>query len=175
MVVALSPQELAKDVLNSYRDEYKDLADNWKALDTKAQGTGAIAGVFLAAGFAWVRDLPAEFLSWQRGFLAFSLAFLALSILFALFALWVRTIPSPPLGEVVKVLTDDLLPALQGDESAQRATAFVNDQVELWRTTNTSVFGKSQRKGHWVICSQNSLFLAAGALALLAIASVLDS
>ena len=44
--------ELLDVALERARYEYTELADNWKQLDSKAQATAAIAGVFLAASFA---------------------------------------------------------------------------------------------------------------------------
>jgi hypothetical protein len=53
--------DLPRLALENYREEYRDLSETWRSLDTKAQGLGAIAGIFLAALFAWAREMPPTF------------------------------------------------------------------------------------------------------------------
>jgi hypothetical protein len=46
---------MLRDAIDSYERVYDDVARNWTAVETKAQGTVTIAGVFIAAAVALVR------------------------------------------------------------------------------------------------------------------------
>ncbi len=45
--------------LQAHRDDFDELEDTWQRVDAKAQGAATIAGVFLAAVLAFVRELDA--------------------------------------------------------------------------------------------------------------------
>lgn len=52
--------ELAKSTLGIYNTQYADLSDRWKAIDTKAQGSVAIAGIFIGGVFTLARDITCK-------------------------------------------------------------------------------------------------------------------
>jgi ABC-type polysaccharide/polyol phosphate export permease len=79
--------------------EYKDLSETWKLLDTKSQATTAIAGIFLAAVFNFVRPPATQWTHCVRLLLGLIVVALVVSILLALLAMRVRSVPSLPASE----------------------------------------------------------------------------
>src|SRR6266852_3037846 len=80
-------------VLDTYRKEYAELSDVWKGIDTKAQGTATIAGVFVAAAFTFAKDLTGNKLdNLGRWLLAVAIFLLIVSIAFSVFALKMREV-----------------------------------------------------------------------------------
>lgn len=163
--------DLSKLVLESYQAEYRELADNWRTLDTKAQGVTGISGLFLAAAFAFVRDGAGQLWCLEKVALVLAIVALVGAVAVAVFALRVRVVSLPPIGEQFAELVNDVLKA-DGAELAERLPALVNDQSEEWRKTNIEIASHNSQKAgllRWAV----SLLLAAavlvGALAIAAI------
>src|SRR4026208_1759911 len=108
-------ERLAQAALESVRAEYVELSDQWKALDSKAQATGAVAGVLLAGLFAFVRENAT-----QDGLATFLVALATILALAAAFlvvlALQIRTVEPPPLGEQVLRLIENVSDKSESDE-----------------------------------------------------------
>lgn len=85
-------------VVSAYEDEYKDLAEAWRALETKAQGAAAIGGVFLAAGATLSKTLLTGVPRWAAVTFAASFALLIAAIGFAVRALRVTITARRPEG-----------------------------------------------------------------------------
>jgi hypothetical protein len=148
------------DAITSFQDEYKELYDTWKSIDSKAQATATIAGIFLAAAFALARDVPTTFLPHQRTMLAVAIGLLVVTICLCLFGLQIRRISSAPIGENSKELIDDLLPTLTPSMQGARLSAFIKDRYDLWELTNADFKRKSSGKALWVTLGQGSLVAA---------------
>ena len=102
MVEGESPRDkLLKYSLMSFQEEYKDINDSWKLMDSKAQSSGTIAGFFLAAAFALARQLPMDFLSWQRYLLCVGIGLFIMAVCLALLGMHIRRISPQRHGESV--------------------------------------------------------------------------
>src|SRR4030095_2260991 len=131
-----SVSDLLRLAFEAYRDEYRELSDNWRNLDTKAQGLGAIAGIFLAAVFTWSRALPATY-NWVQGLLlAGSIVLLVATVVAAVLALQVRTVSLPPLGEETAEMISDMVRGHRAEELPQLVANFYHDQMRVWKDTN---------------------------------------
>jgi hypothetical protein len=151
-------ERLIIQALDAHKDEYKELAEVWRSLDAKAQGTVAISGIFLAGVFAFVNDLQANAACVARCLLTATAALLAVSVILALAVLWVRSVSSAPLGESLSVLVRDLLSADDG-LSSERLQDYYKDQAHLWKATNEEVDTANRRKAGFLIAAQVSLAL----------------
>ena len=165
---------LLQHALVSFQEEYKDLNDTWKLIDSKAQSSGTIAGIFLAAAFALARQLPVGFSLWQRYLLCVGIVLLIAAVCFALAGLQIRRISPPPIGQNLRQLVDDLLPNLSEAERDARMTAFTSDQMLLWQESNGTMREKASGKALWVSLSQYSLFAAIMVVTVVTLASVLN-
>jgi len=166
--------DLLRLALDTQRDQYGELSDTWRNIDTKAQGAGAIAGVFLAALFAWIRDLPATFTAGQRWLLVGGIVLPVLSAVFALLALRIRTVSAPPLGDETQEMVDDLLNPAKIQELPERLPGFAYDQIRAWRATNSDMHRQNLRKARWVQAAQWLLFVTAAVVAALAVIAALS-
>jgi len=161
--------ELTRFVLDSLINEYKELADTWKTLDTKAQGTGTIAGVFLAAIFTWSRDLPAGFTCANKFGLGVALLFLIVVVLLSLFALAVREHDDLPQGRSVKGMYSDLNDV---DLQQEHFDRFLGGLIEKWGQTNEQISAHNIAKGLYVRWAQYILVIAMGVVVMVCLASI---
>jgi hypothetical protein len=168
-----SVADLPRFTLETYREEYRDLSETWRNLDTKAQGLGAIAGIFLAALFTWARDMPATLGVGLRFLAVASIILLVVSIIAVVFALQVRRVAAPPFGEETADMVRDIVNKQRLEELADRLVGFCNDQITVWSDTNKDMSGKSKSKAAWIVFAQGALLLAAVLVAILAIVVVL--
>ena len=160
---------LLKELLESYRKQYEELCSDWRAIESKAQATVTIAGVFVAAIFAFLNQLTEQTILIQKVLLALSLLGLVFSVLLSVLALKVDKVLKAPLGEEKEELVMDLLALSDSDaEIKARIPRLQYDQLEGWKEANKSLFTATQKKANRVFRSQvvlvATLFLI-GALA----------
>jgi hypothetical protein len=155
--------------LDAYREEYKELTEVWKALETKAQGTITIGGIFIAAAFTFAKDLASTRLDYYGNLLLGAVIFLLIaSVCFSILALKTREVSIPPGGESVEELANDLREVNDGD-LFDRKRRFINDQSTLWKTSVSTTRTAIEDKERWLDLSQGFLTVAiviAGALTL---------
>jgi predicted PurR-regulated permease PerM len=172
---ATSFSDLPRFVLETYRDEYRDLSESWRHLDTKAQGLGAIAGIFLAAVFTWTHELPASFGRSERILVVGSILLLVLAIVAAVAAIGVRRVAAPPLGDEIGEMVSDILRKQKAEELPERLAAFWNDQITAWKDTNRDMRQHTESKAFRITLGQVTLMLAAGLVAVLWILPILST
>src|SRR5229473_5784880 len=168
-----SLSDLRRLALETYREEYRDLSEAWRNLDTKAQGLGAIAGIFLAAVFGWTRELPSSFGRCERLQIVASLLLLVSAIIAAVLALLVRRVTAPPLGDETAEMVSDILEKQKAEELPQRLDALYGDQMIAWKDTNGDMRHHNQSKASRLAFGQVALLLAAVLVAVLAIMAAL--
>ena len=144
----------------SFQDEYKDLYDTWKAIDSKAQASATIAGVFLAAVFAIAREIPSTFQQFQRIFLAVAIFLLVITVCLCVFGMQIRKISAPPIGENLKELVNDLLPILTERNKNVRIYRFLRDKIDLWDISNSDLKKICLKKASWIQFGQVCLVIA---------------
>ena len=164
--------KLLEAALASYREEYRDLADDWKGLETKAQGSVAVAGIFLAALFAFVRELTANSGPLESVLLAVAVLTLLVSVGYAIAALRIRDIAASPLGKHLKPLVQHLLATPDLEANPDRATNFLNDHIRMWHETNENMHHENDRKAGHVLRSQVCLMAAIAAVAILTVVKI---
>lgn len=152
-------ERLVVDALTAHKGQYKELAEIWRDLDSKAQGTIAVSGVFLAGALAFIRALTAAATTAEKLVLTATAGFLALSIVFALIVLWVRSVRAAPLGGSLDGLVQDLIAADDGT-SPQRLLNYYRDQAGMWQVTNRDVEKVNTRKARFLLAGQITLVMA---------------
>jgi hypothetical protein len=154
--------DLWLDTLSAYRDEYKALAEAWSKLDTKAQGTAAIAGIFLAAVFASTRSGAVPALAVDRFFLSFAVLFLILAVVAAGLVLRVQTVTTgPPGSEIERGTRSVLKEGISPSEVADLRRRFIHSQINVWRSGTAELRTRMSRKGMHLRWAQGLLFLGA--------------
>ena len=133
-------ETLLKLVIDSYRDGYKELADAWRNLETKAQGNIAISGIFIGGVFAYIQKVDPQLQQNEKVLLGLAAFFLVVSVIFSVISLKIRTVPAPPLGGFVDKLVTDLIECAEDDgDLITRIPALCYDQISGWRDVEIEV------------------------------------
>lgn len=141
--------------------------------DAKAQGTVAIAGIFLASVFAFVRDLGADVapvVSWS---LVIATVLLLACVGSAAWSLRIRKIPRPPLGEDTQTLVKDLMSLKESNDLGVRIPRMYNDLSGRWATVNSKIYEATKSKAGGIFAAQFMLFLAVLVVGFMTIGTVL--
>ncbi|PYQ28268.1 MAG: hypothetical protein DMF56_15745 [Acidobacteria bacterium] len=159
---------MRSELREAYREEFKNIVEAWKTLETKAQGVITVCGIFVAAAFAHLRDASLLATS-TRLVVSVVLALLIGSILFALQSLQLRPVTLPPLGTFLRQGVHDV--TRQGDASiADLARRFDIEIEAAWEETIQAIVRLNIRKARGVTAAQIlavAAVLAAGASTIL--------
>lgn len=164
-------RDAAQFALDCTKSEYADLADTFKSLDSKAQGTVTLAGILVAAPFAFLKEVPAMSCALQwlvSGTLLASLGTIGCVLL----ALRVAEVAMPLKGsEAARLAADASRDDLPEDEAEavrdDLMSAFYNDVQRTWSQAVDDLRANTLRKAEWVRRAQ---LLAATSAALAAVA-----
>ncbi len=163
--------ELVRESLAAQKEEYQELSETWRQLETKAQGTIAVSGVFLAAAFAFVRQLTASASIFERVLLIVGIALLVLSVSLSIWALRIRRVPKAPIGDAIDRLVSNL--EQRGEQISQdRLANLVHEQTRMWRRTNESVQVANNGKAKRVFAAQCLLLSAILVVAVVTIVKI---
>ncbi len=165
-------ESLLSTVLESYRDEYKEIVDTWRNLEAKAQANVAIAGIFIAGAFAYLRENAVPMHLYQKILLSSGIICLIITIGFSIVALRVRRLPAPPLGDYIDRLVRDLL-EVDNDEIIERMPHFMNDQIAGWRIVRNEYVKSNQLKAKFLWIGQILLVAAILAVGVLTLSRIL--
>lgn len=162
--------DLLKSSLDACRDYYKDLSTQWSSLDTKAQGAGTVAGIFLAGIFAFVRDISVGSPYLERLAISVAVALLVASIVCAIWAVMVREadeVSSHQFSEAVEELY-----ALEDGASDERIRDFYRDQIGVWEEAVTDVKRVVDKKALLLKVAQGLLLVAVTGAAIVTVVRI---
>ena len=149
--------------IDGLADEYDELADTWKFIDTKAQITAAAAGIFLGGIFAFQRTPNVNLPVFDKIAICAALLFLVLSIFFAFRALEIRDFDFPPRGIAFEGVFDRLYGTAEfmagGVGLQERTLRCQRDQIRKWREVNETTQETITHKASWVLRAQSMLAL----------------
>ena len=160
--------------LKAFEEEHRELSETWRHIETKAQGTVAISGIFLAGVFAFIRFRWDDAGSAEALLLVLSMLLIVCSVIGSLMALRVRSVSAAPRGEQLHRLVEDLQDAGEA-ETPERIRRFLGDQIGSWKSVNEAVQRINSNKAGWLMTAQVFLLAAIvcfGVLTLLAIGGV---
>jgi hypothetical protein len=178
--------------LAAFKQEYSELSSTWRDLDSKAQGTAGIAGLFVAGTFAFVRTLSEQSSAPFKALLALIMIMLAVTIILAIRALLVRSFKPAPGGSKFKRWKELLLPTearepmwrpliphVQSgiDTSApltqQDYVDFLAEQTKAWERAVDSIDRVTARKADLVSHAQTWLLLGCTTAALTTVLAII--
>jgi hypothetical protein len=150
--------ELVELELKGLTEEYNELADTWKQIDSKAQITASVAGVFLGAVFAIQRVPKFAVPGGENHLLAVALGFLVICIICAMKGLQLRDISFPPrgasLGDTFDLLYRTREFEIGGNGLVERILRQKQQQVSSWRKVNSDTLRIVTSKGRWTLGAQ---------------------
>ncbi len=157
--------ELEKMVLTSFKEEHSRVETRYRALDTKAQATAGIAGIFLAAIFAFIRSVNTAMPFWEFALVVASLISLVLSISTAVLAMRIYRVTAPPQGIFVRHVVDQRVKRDWPEGADLPLLGLFNAQSSKWAMTIESLEEAVAHKALKVRISQWLLVLATGSVA----------
>ena len=152
-------QAAQKEVLDSYRKEFDQLAAAFRDLDTKAQGAATTAGAFLAAILVYLNRPSSLDVVIAKIIMAFGLLGLLLALVFSLLALRIRRLPSQPSGDDVEDLLNSLACATEESGKVECLMYFYGDVARLWRQSVRERREVNEGKASYIWSAQKSLIL----------------
>lgn len=167
-------EALRKAVLEAYSNEYKELSDTWRGLETKAQGSIAIAGIFIAGAFAYIRDITPNAYRHEKLFLLIAIICLVISVVLSILVLKIRTIAAPPMGEYIDRVVQDILRLNKVDELPERLVRFDNDQIAAWRIVKNEAQLSNMLKARYLWRAQIFLMSAIVTVAILMTSRIIE-
>ncbi len=152
-------RDLRNQILEAYRDEYKELCFNRQNLDVKAQGNVAIAGIFLAGIFVFIRDVG-KFSCFEKVLLITLIVCLVASVLLSILALIVRKITDANLGNNIKALVERILEESDFEKLKEASAQSPTDQKNLWEKLTPDIRKINTEKGWYLLIGQILLLAA---------------
>lgn len=158
------------------KQEYSDYSDTWKSLDVKAQATATIAGIFVAATFAFVRNLGVNMSCVEVFSLCLGIMFLCLSIGFAVRAMVICEVMVPPTGRNVLSESKQLLDSGSTEkELEERYVRMLFDATDSWTDSTEDLASKVLEKGTALARAQVCLLFSIIFFAVLTCVSIINS
>ena len=165
-------REILQAVVQAYRDEYSEVLSKWRDLEGKAQGTVAIAGLFLAGVFAFIRQISAETQWIEQVLLCVAVLLLGLTVWYAVRVLTIRKVATPP---PPKDYEDAARALVEIEEPAELDGRYVNlayDLAKAWSETNASVGSANEGKAKSLFVAQQCLRAAIFVVALITLLAI---
>jgi uncharacterized membrane protein len=157
--------------LDRMKQEHADLQDTWKQLDSKAQATASIAGVFLAAAFAFVRNSAISLGISERVLLSGGVLLLVAAITFAVVSMRLRASCTPTTGAETLDLVEQILEC-PADEGAERYVRMLMQILRTWGLANEDMRSGVACKSRHLGRAQFALGLSACFILLLTIGAI---
>lgn len=144
--------------------EHAELSEAWKLLDAKSQATTAIAGVFIAVAFVFVRNTQFHLTYFEKILLTLVVFTLVLSIGFAIRAMRVRDVPMPFTGLEALVITNSIISDHKKDSPLASLECpynnFLSDHIKKLDIVNNALRRDIVSKSNSLKCSYYSLLTA---------------
>lgn len=152
--------------LDRVQYEHEQLSEQWRQLDSKAQSTATIGGIFMAGAFAFLQSSSVQLTVWQKVNFFLVIAALVLSIAFSVCSMLVESIPIPTASSKICEMLTDVFHKLES-ESGERYDGLLADIIDPWNVVNRSLLEKIAGKGGKIKVSQEALLAAAAGLCIL--------
>ncbi|MHB9073001.1 MAG: hypothetical protein ACYC6G_05700 [Desulfobaccales bacterium] len=145
---------LRSTLLESLQDEYEKIVYTSRTIETKAQANVAIAGIFIAGAFAYLKDNITIILLYQKILLGFGIIFLIGSVIFSIIALKVRKLPAPFMGRSLNETIMLLLQIHDAQELSQRMPCLIREQIDKWVEINNKNDAANHNKAIYLWVAQ---------------------
>jgi len=142
---------IESSLLEAYRYEYEDIIKRWHNIESKAQGTVAMSGIFLAGFLAFVQQLSKDAGLLEKSVLSLAILLLASALISCVLVLKSRERPPVLRGDIFEELVNDLIANPSSDEITKRYYLFIRDQSKIWNEINKDIekINKDKAKHLW--------------------------
>lgn len=165
-----------KNALKHSIEEYRERVRAFSNLDSKAQQTSSVDGIFLAATFAFMNSSNFADTIRNSDFIQYAIiiiiGFLTSSVIFCLFAMIIRPISLPMSPQDFQGLVHDTL-KLSDKELEESLGDYLNTQFENVIVSTHSTLLESEKKANMVLIGQVLLVLSIIAVSILIVNIIL--
>ncbi|HEX8691791.1 MAG TPA: hypothetical protein VF746_05195 [Longimicrobium sp.] len=172
--VTIDDVALLKLAVEAHSETYRDLTQSWRSLETKAQGTAAISGIFLAGAFAFAREIPEGARAGTTELLIVTVLLLVLSAGFSLWVQRIRLMPTAPSSLLAPQWIAAIRSQVPRAEWPERLVGFYEEYDRNWGTTNAALVNILGKKARSLVVAQILLLAAAGCVVGVTILAVLS-
>lgn len=169
--------ELAKDLFDSAIAEHSDAQANFSGMDTKAQNTAAVGGIFLAGSLALFNGASMQKLLGDGSPIAFGLLILIAALLMAttILSLWAMRIREIPRGDL-KLSKEEVDAILERpeEELSARYQNYLLSRASDWAEISNRLRGVNLAKSKFVLVGQLCLGGATLVVAILLVFTLLS-
>ena len=142
-------------------EQYREACEDWSILEAKAQGVAAIAGVFVAAIFAFLGHIEGSGKYLVQCSVSLCTVLLLVSIAFCLRVLWLQDYKPPPSGESVLSRAKDVA-ALNPEERRTQMPHVIETLCSDWKPSLIEMERVVESKAKDVRWAQRCLAAAIG-------------
>ena len=160
---------LREATLAAYLEEYKKLNETWRSIETKAQGSIAVSGIFIAGALAFITKADLLLRRYEKILLFVGLTCLIVSVILAIVTSRTMSIIAAPLGSFRAKHTIDLGAVKDEADLQQYLPIIFAEHVAEWKKVIAAVNAVNDRRAKTLWLAQLFLILAILAVALLAI------
>jgi FtsH-binding integral membrane protein len=153
-------EDALKDAVKAAADAYKENGRIAALLDDKAQQTGGLAGIFLAAAFGFVNPSQGHALILSYGrysepLVIGSVIFFILCLAVCLSVMWVRATPSPMSANDIRDMISDMALVPEAELTDEVRRNFYMLQLDAWKKILEMQRKSNIRKGRLLFSAQS--------------------
>lgn len=154
--------DLLERTLNYCTEDYALVDATYAGLDSKAQATFGIAGLFVAGAVTLIGTLSAaKDPAWVAILLpGLTYALLVVSILCSVLALRAREVSTPLDSESVATMTYDIIDLDDRELNLEIYANWFRDQIAEWQRVTREIHAVNARRARWLVGAQLTLLIA---------------
>lgn len=154
--------DLLDRTLGYCTEDYDFVSATYASLDSKAQATFGVSGVFVAGTVALLNSITgsAEVSLWTVVFVVLTYGLLVSAIVASLVALKVREVATPMDSAAVGSMTLDVISLPDEELTAEVRANWYRDQLREWKRVIDDVESINSRKARWLSSAQILLVVA---------------
>ena len=160
---------LREATLAAYLEEYKKLNETWRSIETKAQGSIAVSGIFIAGALAFITKADLALSCYEKTLLFVGITCLIVSVILAIVTSRTVAIITAPLGSYRAKHTIDLGQVKTEAELQEYLPLLFAEHVVEWKRVIDAVNSVNVKRAETLWAAQLFLIFAIIAVAMLAI------
>jgi hypothetical protein len=169
---------LIREALLAYRSDFDEYSKVRNTLEIKAQSIIAVAGIFIAAVFPFIRDISKYQLSplnllIVKSLLVIAICQLGISIILAIMVLKVTKLVGPLSGDFVFKRASALLAIEDDTVLDERTPALLREYIAAWQAINEVIYRSNNKKSKWLWLGQLFMVISIGVVATISIIIVM--
>jgi hypothetical protein len=154
--------DLLDRALSYCTEDYHLVTTTYAALDSKAQATFGVSGLFIAGTVALLNNItaPTEVFLWTIALVVLTYGLLVSAVVASLVALKVREVATPMDSAAMTTMTLDVIDLPDEELTAEVRANWYRDQLREWKRVIEEVESVNSSKARWLGSAQVMLIIA---------------